>query len=380
MACPLSFLYKYKTYGVNDLNYARRIVLLIIISFFLPSCARLHPDVIQAGSNDYNIAMQGSRDEQMLLNLVRLKYHDTPYFLEASSVASQFRLATQVSASADLEARPIRDTIGLGGNISFNEQPTITYTPLQGNDFVQRLLIPVSLDTILLLINSGWSIERVLRMTVERINGIPNAPSASGPTPKAAPEYETFLEIVSLLEEFRKQDKIGMLYKQYGDKAQAVLSLDDTGESSAQADELRRLLGVNGDAKQYKIVEGKVEKNPDDAIVMTTRSLLGILFYLSHSVEVPETDRESGIVTKTYDRHGKEFDWSRLTQDLFKIHSESSTSNTSMIKTSYRGKEFYIDDRDLNSKSTFTLLTHLFSLQAGNSEGLAPVLTIPVGQ
>lgn len=365
---------------MNALNYARRIVLLIIISFFLSSCARLHPDVIQAGSNDYNIAMQGSRDEQMLLNLVRLKYHDTPYFLEASSVASQFRLATQVSASADLEARPIRDTLGLGGSISFNEQPTITYTPLQGNDFVQRLLIPVSLDTILLLINSGWSIERVLRMTVERINGIPNAPSASGPTPKAAPEYESFLKIVSLLEEFRKQDKIGMLYKQYDDKAQAVLSLDDSVASTAQADELRHLLGVNNNAKQFKIVEGKVEKNPDDAIIMTTRSLLGILFYLSHSVEVPESDRESGIVTKTYDADGKEFDWSRLTQGLFRIHSEPSTSNTSMIKTSYRGKEFYIDDRDLNSKSTFTLLTHLFSLQAGNTEGLAPLLTIPVGQ
>ena len=362
------------------MNYAKRLVLLSIVCFLLSSCARLHPDVIQAGSNDYNIAMQSSRDEQMLLNLVRLKYHDTPYFLEASSVSSQFRLATQVSASADLESRPILDTLGLGGSISFNEQPTITYTPLQGNDFVQRLLIPVPLDTIMLLINSGWSIERVLRMTVERINGIPNAPSASGPTPKAAPEYETFLEIVSLLEEFRKQDKIRMLYKQHDDKAQAVLSLNDADEATAQADELRRLLGINDNAKQFKIVEGKAEKNPDDVIVITTRSLLGILFYLSHSVEVPERDRESGVVTKTYGADGKEFDWSHLTQDLFRIRSKSSTSDTSMIKNSYRGKEFYIDDRDLNSKSTFTLLTHLFSLQAGNSESLAPVLTIPVGQ
>lgn len=362
------------------MNHASRIVLLIIIHFLLSSCARLDPDVIQAGSNDYNIAMQSSRDEQMLLNLVRLKYHDTPYFLEASSVSSQFRLTTQVSASADLEARPVRDTIGIGGNISFNEQPTITYTPLQGNDFVQRLLIPVPLDTIMLLVDSGWSIERVLRMTVERINGIPNAPTASGPTPKEAPQYETFIEIASLLEKLRKQDKINMLYKQYGDKAQAILSLDDADGSTAQADELKRLLGLNGDTTQFKIVEGKAEKSPDNVIVMTTRSLLGILFYLSNSVEVPESDREKGVVTKTYYADGEEFDWSSLTQGLFRIRSKPSASNTSMIKTNYRGQQFYIDDRDLNSKSTFTLLTHLFSLQAGNTEGLAPVLTIPVGQ
>ncbi|MEZ5502855.1 MAG: hypothetical protein R3E50_09405 [Halioglobus sp.] len=37
------------------------------------------------------------------------------------------------------------------------ETPTLSYTPLKGADFVQRILTPVSMDTLLLLNTSGWS-------------------------------------------------------------------------------------------------------------------------------------------------------------------------------------------------------------------------------
>lgn len=39
---------------------------------------------------------------------------------------------------------------------------------------------------------------------------------------------------------------------------------------------------------------------------------------------------------------------------------------------------FYIADNDLNSKTTFTLLSFLFNLQAANKSGANPVLTYPV--
>ncbi|MCG8325741.1 MAG: hypothetical protein MI673_09500 [Thiotrichales bacterium] len=356
--------------------------LLLIAGLLLASCARLDPDIIQAGSSDYNVAMQSSRDEQMLLNLIRLKYHDTPYFLEASSVSSQFRLTSQATASANFASRPVRDTVGLSGNISFVEQPTVTYTPLHGNDFVQRLLIPVSLDTILLLVNSGWSVERVLRLTVEKINGIPNGPSASGPTPNEVPEFELFLSIVSILEELRKLDQLHFGYKQNEQEAQAVVNFADSIEQPHLIDNLKQLLDLNSENNQFNLVEGKTEKNPRDTIVITTRSLLGVLFYLSHSVKVPESDKQRGIVTRTYYDDGSEFDWNLLTKRLFTVKSVSSVGSEPVgtIRTSYRGHAFYIADNDLDSKSTFSLLSQLFSLQAGNTEGIKPVLTIPIGQ
>ena len=45
----------------------------------------------------------------------------------------------------------------------------------------------------------------------------------------------------------------------------------------------------------------------------------------------------------------------------------------------YRDAWFYIDDSDLTSKSTFTLTGQLFELQAGDVGGVAPLLTLPIG-
>jgi hypothetical protein len=49
------------------------------------------------------------------------------------------------------------------------------------------------------------------------------------------------------------------------------------------------------------------------------------------------------------------------------------------VAARYRGHWFFIDDSDLDSKSTFVMLSQIFSLQAGKAEGIVPVLTLPVG-
>ena len=49
------------------INYIILIFLLVIMS----ACAKIGPDIIQASGNDYNIAIQRTIDEQLLLNLIR---------------------------------------------------------------------------------------------------------------------------------------------------------------------------------------------------------------------------------------------------------------------------------------------------------------------
>ena len=46
----------------------------------------------------------------------------------------------------------------------------------------------------------------------------------------------------------------------------------------------------------------------------------------------------------------------------------------------YRGKWFYIADDDLTSQSTFSLLSQLFSLQAGQVKMAVPLLMISTGE
>jgi len=116
-------------------------------------------------------------------------------------------------------------------------------------------------------------------------------------------------------------------------------------------------------------------------IRIQTRSLLGIMYYLSHGVEVPESDVKNGKVTVTHDEEGNVFDWPRFTEDLLRIQSKGELIRESpAVAVRYRGTWFYIDDSDLNSKSTFSLLAQIFSLQAGGVPTTAPLLTLPIGR
>jgi hypothetical protein len=60
----------------------------------------------------------------------------------------------------------------------------VTYTPLTGEDFATRMLSPIPLDSIMLFDQSGWSVERLLLVAVQRVNDVLNPHTASGPTPE----------------------------------------------------------------------------------------------------------------------------------------------------------------------------------------------------
>ncbi len=348
-------------------------VILIFLVVATTACAKIGPDIIQASGNDYNIAIQRTIDEQLLLNLIRLKYHDTPFFLEVNSVSSQFKLNSEASLSATLKEQQTPETVGLSGKLNFTEQPTVTYLPLHGNDFIQRLLKPISIDTIILLANSGWSIERILRLAVDDINGIPNAPNAGGPTPATVPDFKEFQSIANIFRDLQIENSIDFVYDR--EKNTSIIFHNN----NKSVEKLREKLNL-GSHNKFKFLNRKgIVNNKSDSIILSTRSFLGVMYYLSHSVDVPDKDKISGKVTVTYDEYGNEFDWAELTKDLFKIKSGTDNNNIA-ISTNYRDAWFYIDDSDLNSKTTFSLLMQLFSLQSDKSDGIAPLLTLPIGQ
>jgi len=117
-----------------------------------------------------------------------------------------------------------------------------------------------------------------------------------------------------------------------------------------------------------------------DAISIQTRSLNGILYYLSHGVSVPAEHRELGLVTSTLDSGDALFDWTDVTGGLLNIEQAEDAPESAAVRVRYRDHWFFIPDNDLPSKSTFSLLAQLFALQAGSGNGARPVLTIPVGR
>lgn len=401
----------------------------LALSVFLCGCA-LGPSALRASRLPYNEVIQQTANEQLLLNLARLRYREGPVFLEVGSVAAQFAFEDLANISGtineNIPGEPINpDVLQLGGVVRYQEQPTITFSPLQGDDFVRRLLSPLQLETVVLLSRSGWSLDRVLRLTVQQMNGLNNARRGSGPTPDQAPQYEQFARVSSLL---RKLQVMGMLQIGYESRplplsepvpAEAVTAtdiidaaregyrfeaVDDarvvlTGTSEvlvwriapaiADLPEVRQIIELldlepGRDAYELRLAAASAS-DPREAsggrtrIDVTTRSLMGTLFYLSHAIEVPDKHRERGLVTTTVDPQGRVFDWARVTGDLLRVHSRAMPPRSAAVAVRYAGQWFFIDNSDLTSKSTFALLGQLFALQAGAEVGPAPVLTLPIG-
>jgi len=103
------------------------------------------------------------------------------------------------------------------------------------------------------------------------------------------------------------------------------------------------------------------------------------MYFLSHGTDIPAGDADAGYVTVTPDHAGGTFDWLRITDNLMHIKSSEARPRSAAVSVTHRGHWFYIDDSDLDSKSTFSLLGQLFALQAGGVKGITPVLTLPVG-
>jgi hypothetical protein len=68
----------------------------------------------------------------------------------------------------------------------------------------------------------------------------------------------------------------------------------------------------------------------------------------------------------------------RREEGLFHIRQSENQADMTFVAIPYRGQWFYLADNDLESKSTFMLLTQLFRLQAGAAKSAGPTLTLPV--
>ena len=111
---------------------ARPITTVVIIlgvvssTLMVTGCEFLGPAAVRAGRTDYNAAMKTTDVEQLLLNIVRLRYNDKPYFLTIASVSA--------TAEAGVTFGGNEKETGVEGALSYFERPTIVYIPLTGED------------------------------------------------------------------------------------------------------------------------------------------------------------------------------------------------------------------------------------------------------
>jgi hypothetical protein len=352
------------------------VISLVTALISLAACNHVGPRGLKSGRVLYNEAVATTSSEQLLLNLVRLRYRDNPSFLDVTSISTQYSLSASGGLSGDGgEGEGLTSYSGSLG-LSYSERPTITFSPLKGEKFVTEVMSPIAPETAALLLHSGWRVDRVARCLIQGLNEVLNAPSASSPTPSEAPEYEEFKRVAELLRQLQKRRHLEVAVGN-GDGA-LLLRVSDQAKDSAEMKEICKLLGVEAGKNQYTFTPGVIS-GTGEKIVIDMRSLIGVLFFLSNGVEVPPAHEERGLVTVTRTKNGERFDWNQVSGDLLRIRCSHDRPQDAAVRIKYRGTWFYIADNDLGSKSTFTLLTQLIALQAGGVPATSPVLTLPIG-
>ena len=121
-----------------------RAVLLTAVLSMLGGCLNIGPNTIVQDRFKYNQAIRDSWEEQMLTNMVAIRYGESPVFLNVSSVIAQYGLETSARVGAGVNSSFVGDdTIQGNAAAVWSERPTITYTPVEGQEFAINLLTPI---------------------------------------------------------------------------------------------------------------------------------------------------------------------------------------------------------------------------------------------
>ena len=104
---------------------------LAAVPLALAGCSQMGPSTIANARFDYNEAIVRSFDNQMLLNLVRLRYQDSILFLDLTSVVASYSRETTVGASTDVQLpnsiSPTTVTANAAGGVTWSTRSCVSF-------------------------------------------------------------------------------------------------------------------------------------------------------------------------------------------------------------------------------------------------------------
>jgi len=310
----------------------KRSATTLLLAGSLAGCA-LPNQAMRRNYTDYNETIHYTQSQQMLLNLVRLKYRELPLFLKVGALSASY--AFELSGGARASKAGDTKLYGLDLGASYSTRPTITYTPVEGNTFVKQVLTEVDSQAFVLLYRSGWPISVLCHVMVERIGKALNR--------QDDPTYATFEKIVDRLQLAQKADKLR--FEIEGKETTVVLTTD--------------FLDIVSDER---VAEERELRYPIHAVQM--RSFLDIMYFLGKNTEVPAAQQDQ---VKLSQPNG----WIR-------IHATPREPGNALVSVKYNDTWFSISKNDVPSKDTFSLIALLYQMQAGDIPTVQPLLTLPI--
>ena len=352
------------------LRTIRVLLVLGMLAFASIGCS-LGPRAIHDNRLLYNEAVKTTSEQQLLLNIVRMRYTDSPSSLAISSIADQREVAGSVgivpfftSAGAG-DVGSYRGSIWPTAELAGVTRPTLSFTPMDDQEFTRRLFTPISLEGTAYLSKTTWPISVVFRLYLENLNWVSNAETASGPTPCAPPDYAEFLAGISALQRLQDRKLIAIFHEPrekvmssgkgeqneqlrvaldaikegyqlqtnpdgtwslVKERNQPVLRLGDIAPDDEDLAIFCTAFRLDPSLRTFELTADGVDpfligapSTDLDKLDLETRSLLQVLFFVSHGVDVPANHLASRLAPTTIDPSGQAFDWRQVMQGLFRF-------------------------------------------------------------
>ncbi len=354
-------------------------LLLLLTLLGVAGCASVGPGAVTRDRFDYTAAVAESWKSQMLLNLVKIRYGDVPVFLDVGQIVAGYSFQRNLAASANASAfnsgpppGAAIGTFGLSAGSLYNDSPTITYAPLAGERFARSLMMPLPPSSIMNVVQAGFPVEMVFRLTVQSVNGVDNRRIKDFNVQPADPEF------YALLQNFRRiqnSGDIGMRVRP-GER-EVLLEMVLRSKPPAAVENARinvaKILGLDPSVRVFRLVYGTVPSDNKE-IAILSRSIYEIFKDLSANITVPETD-----VTERRVRPTPEADLGPEgpIPPLIRIASSANRPADAFVAVPYHGHWFSVDDQDMRSKNLFSFIMFLFTFVETGSKEAAPILTIP---
>lgn len=350
----------------------KKYLIILLLNLAISGCStHLGPRTVTADRFDYNTAIANSWKEQTLLNIVKIRYADMPFFVEVASIVSGYTVETSINAGGAFSSRSVTgDVLSFGGGAKYTDRPTITYAPITGAKFSKSFMTPIPPRAILYLMMSGWAADLVLKLAVEAINGHRSEISAGASQRTGDEEY---YRIVELMRKIQKSGAVAMRIqreKSTPDKTVMLLQRKHVGlEIIAAVEELNNLLEVRTESQEIDVTYGLMSGS-DTEIAMLTRSMLSIMIELATKIDVPPEHVEKGSTVPSFNQNKGQ---------LMTVKASKEKPENAFVAVEYKDHWFWIEDGDFYSKRTFAFVMILFSLTETGEKGNLPIVTIPSG-
>ena len=371
----------------------------------LPGCSsRFGPRTVEKTVPHYGEAVETVEREELLSNIVRRHYHETPQFMAFQGISHTRQIEAGVTVGSTFLRPKGWNAADAAIDAAVVDYPTFSINPQQGREYAKQLHDNLPLDVLPKMINAGYSMDLVFCLLVQDIAGLRGIGAGNSFPPK--PPSSRFLALLNSLkvlddknqlrirnvlweepefahpfapevfspEQFSKQENASRRYtstdegKSFlvtSEKLMPALVMERSALSTEAGRTICDLLRISPAAgrrawalQEERFVSGQEPGNNQNYIPVTTRSFYGILNLLALGI---------GCETNTSAKQGASDVAAALITERFRIQVSGVQPSHAFAAVKSHGYWFFIDEADQSSQHIFNALSNLYQLQVATS-------------